>query len=265
MPVLTLSAIYRYPVKSLRGESFKALDVAGRGFVHDREWMLVDMQGRFLTQRQQPRMSLIDASVTEDGAVRLQAPGMPVLRVETPEGGHLEVTVWGDQVTAMAAGHEADGWFSDFLGTRCRLAHFPPDRRRMVDPDYALPGDQVGFADGFPFLLISQGSLDALNGRLEQPVPMLRFRPNLVVSGCEPHAEDGWRRIRIGGVTFRVAKPCSRCIIPTIDPQTAERSPEPLRTLMTYRKRDNKVYFGQNLIHDDVGRLEVGTPVEVLE
>ena len=136
---------------------------------------------------------------------------------------------------------------------------------RPVDPDYATEQDQVGFADGFPFLLISQGSLDDLNARLEQPVPMQRFRPNLVVEGCEPYAEDGWRRIRIGASSFRVAKPCSRCIIPTIDIDSAERNPEPLRTLMEYRKRDNKVYFGQNLIHDRQGRIEVGMPVEIIE
>jgi uncharacterized protein YcbX len=142
--------------------------------------------------------------------------------------------------------------------------HFPDDSRRAVDPDYAAPADQVGFADGFPFLLISQASLDDLNARLDQPVPMLRFRPNLVVSGCGPYAEDGWKRIRIGDIEFRVAKPCSRCIIPTIDFATGERAREPLQTLMTYRKRDNKVYFGQNLLHDAGGRLEVGTQVEVL-
>ena len=136
---------------------------------------------------------------------------------------------------------------------------------RAVDPDYARPADQVGFADGFPFLLISQASLDHLNRRLAAPLPMLRFRPNLVVSGCEPYAEDGWRHLRIGDLEFRVAKPCSRCIIPTIDPTTAQRSAEPLRTLRGYRRRDNKVYFGQNLIHDALGRLEVGMPVEVLE
>mgnify|MGYP001828911861 CR=1 FL=1 len=136
---------------------------------------------------------------------------------------------------------------------------------RRVDPAFSRATDQVGFADGFPFLLISQASLDDLNRRLAQPVAMLRFRPNLVVAGCEAFAEDGWRRIRVGELEFRVAKPCSRCIIPTIDPSTGQRGVEPLRTLNSYRRRGNKVYFGQNLVHESAGRLAVGMPVEVLE
>jgi uncharacterized protein YcbX len=265
MAALRLSALYRYPVKSLRGEIFGSLDLTPRGFQHDREWMLVDAQGRFLTQRQQPRMSLIDARVVAPGVLQLQAPGMPPLQLDACRDGRVEVTVWGDRVTAAPVGAEADAWFSAFLDIPCRLVHFPDDSRRAVDPDYAGPADQVGFADGFPFLLISQASLDDLNGRLDRAVPMLRFRPNLVVEGCAAFAEDGWRRIRIGDVGFRVAKPCSRCVIPTIDPVSGERSAEPLRTLMGYRRRDNKVYFGQNLIHDGVGTLAVGMPVEVLE
>lgn len=265
MADLRLTALYRYPVKSLRGERFDALEVGARGLLFDRHWMVVDAQGRFLTQRQQARMSLIGAHVGEHGDLRLTAGGMPEIRVSAGDAGRLGVVVWGDSVEAVAVSRAADAWLSGFLGLDCRLVEFPAEVRRQVDPVYAAPHDQVGFADGFPFLLISQASLDDLNARLEEPVPMLRFRPNLVVSGCAPYAEDGWRRIRIGGLTFRVAKPCSRCIIPTIDPQTARRGSEPLRTLMSYRRRDNKVYFGQNLIHDSGGRLEAGMPVEVLE
>lgn len=265
MPELKLSGLYRYPVKSLRGEAFDALEVTPRGFARDREWMLVDENGRFLTQRQQPRMSLIDARVVDGDRLHLQAPGVPALRVEPGPVERIEVMVWGDRVRAALAGPGPAAWFSEFLETPCRLVHFPDDCRRSVDPDYAAADDEVGFADGFPFLLISQASLDDLNARLQASVPMRRFRPNLVISGCDPYAEDGWRRIRIGDIGFRVAKPCSRCIIPTIDPDTGERSPEPLRTLMGYRKRENKVYFGQNLIPDGVGRLAAGMPVEVIE
>ncbi len=264
MPELKLSALYRYPVKSLRGETFDAIAVTPRGLAHDREWMLVDANGKFLTQRQQPRMSLIDTYVADRGGLRLRAPGMPELALDGDSVARIEVTVWNDRVTAATVDAAADAWFSEFLGVRCRLVHFPSDSRRAVDPGYASADDEVGFADGFPFLLISQASLDELNTRLGEPVPMRRFRPNLVIDGCDPFAEDGWRRIRIGDVGFRVVKPCSRCIIPTIDPATGERHAEPLRTLMSYRKRDNKVYFGQNLIHDGVGQLAVGMPVEVL-
>jgi uncharacterized protein YcbX len=190
---------------------------------------------------------------------------MPGLTVPDVAASRVSVTVWADTVDAADAGAEAAAWLSEFLGTDCRLVCFAREAVRPVDRVYAEASDQVGFADGFPFLLISQASLDDLNARLAQPVPMLRFRPNLVIGGSEPYAEDDWRRIRIGDLTFRVAKPCSRCIIPTIDPATARRGSEPLRTLMSYRRRDNKVYFGQNLVHDAVGRLAVGMPVEVLE
>lgn len=262
---LLLSALYRYPVKSFGGEQFQALDVGARGLRFDREWMVVDSKGRFLTQRQQPRMSLVSACVDADGALHLRAPGMPDIVAGEPSQGRVEVTVWGDRLPAAPLASAVNAWLSEYLSIPCRLVCFPRDGVRAVDPDYANPSDQVGFADGFPFLLISQASLDDLNGRLEQPVGMRRFRPNLVVAGCEPYAEDNWRAIRIGSLIFRVAKPCSRCIIPTIDPDSGVRGVEPLRTLMGYRRRDNKVYFGQNLIHDNNGRLEVGMPVEVLE
>lgn len=265
MKGITLQAMYRYPVKSLRGAAFEGLEVGDKGFLFDREWMVVDAQGRFLTQRQQPRMCLVDTDLSADGALRLQAPGMPELQVRDDHGEAVQVTVWHDSVGARRVDPLADAWLSEFLQQACRLVRFPAGGSRAVDADYAAQGDQVGFADGFPFLLISQASLDDLNGRLDQAVEMLRFRPNLVVQGCTPYAEDEWRRIRIGDLTFRVVKPCSRCIIPTIDPATAERAAEPLRTLMSYRKRDNRIYFGQNLIQDSEGELRVGMPVEVLE
>ncbi len=265
MAELTLSALYRYPVKSMGGDRFETLDVDARGFRFDRQWMVVDAHGHFLTQREQPRLALIKTSVDEDGVLRLRAPGHPDIAVGRQGGDRLAVVVWADTVQARAAGAEVDAWLSDFLSVSCRLVSFPDDVLRPVDPGYATPSDQVGFADGFPFLLISQASLDDLNARMEQPVPMLRFRPNLVVEGCEPYAEDSWRVIRIGELTFRVAKPCARCIIPTIDPATALRGKEPLRTLMRYRRRGNHVFFGQNLIHDRSGRLALGMAVEVLE
>ena len=265
MSKLSLAGLYRDPVKSLAGQVQQAMSVGPRGPELDRHWMLVDAQGRFLTQRQLPQMALIATRFVDGGVLRLQAPGMPDLAVGAPAGDRLDVHVWRDSLTAVRVGDVADRWLSDFLGVHCHLVELPEDVRRPVDPDFAMPDDQVGLADGFPFLLISQASLDDLNHRLQTPLSMLRFRPNLVVSGCRPHAEDDWQHIRIGDIGFRVAKPCSRCIIPTIDPDTGERGREPMQTLLTYRRRDNKVYFGQNLIHDGVGRLQLGMPVEVLE
>jgi len=265
MPQPALAALYRYPVKSLRGEAFDTLEVTPRGLALDRRWMVVDADGRFLTQRQQPRMALIQARVGADGRLQLQAPGMRGIEVAlTHARARMAVRVWDDRLLADPVDEAADRWLGEVLGLSCRLVYLPEDVRRPVDPDYAQPADQVGFADGFPFLLISQASLDDLNARLERPVSMLRFRPNLVVTGCEAFAEDGWRRIRIGDLSFRVAKPCSRCVIPTIDIETGEKGREPLQTLQGYRRRGHRVYFGQNLIHDGPGTLRVGMRVEVL-
>jgi hypothetical protein len=266
MSQLTLSGLFFYPVKSLRGIALERAPVDGRGIRYDRHWIVVDAAGKFITQRQQPRMALIRTALTP-GGLRLSAPAMPDLDVAfVPDGAAAAtVQVWGDQCLAQGAGAEPAAWLSRFLGIDCRLFFMPEQTERAVDPSYAGPQDRVGFADGFPFLLISQASLDDLNSRLEQALPMLRFRPNLVVSGCAPYAEDGWRRIRIGGLSFRVAKPCSRCVIPTIDPDTGEKGVEPLRTLNRYRREGNQVYFGQNLLHDGAGELKLGATVEVLE
>lgn len=254
-------------MKSLRGASADSLDVAVTGFSFDRHWMLVDSAGKFLTQRQLPSMVLIRAAVL-DGQLKLTAPGMDEHLVSlASESSHsLTVRVWSDQCRAVAPDPAADRWLADFLGCDCRLVLLPGDSIRRVDAAYADTRDRVGFADGFPFLLISQASLDDLNRRMAEPLSMERFRPNLVVSGCVPYAEDNWRRIAIGGIEFRVVKPCSRCIIPTIDPETGARSgQEPLATLSAYRMQEKRVYFGQNLIHDGTGRLATGMEVEVLE
>lgn len=265
MSDITLNALYRYPVKSLRGDVFAELTVDARGFAGDRRWMVVDADGRFLTQRQQPRMCLVDAALDDAGRLTLQAPGMPPATQGPSTGRRQQVVVWRDRVEAEAGDPAVDAWLSEFLGVHCRLVRMPDDSVRPVDPDYAGPGHRVGFADGFPFLLISEASLGDLNARLERPLPMERFRPNLVVAGCEAFAEDHWRRIRIGDLVLDVVKPCSRCIIPTIDIATGERDAEPLRTLLTYRQRDNRILFGQNLVHQGAGVLRRGMPVEVIE
>jgi len=262
---LRLRELWRFPVKSMRGGRCARLTVGQRGFEHDREWMVVDASHRFLTQRQVTKMALVDVQV-DTGWLQLAAPGMPDLAVaNVVDGETIEVRIWDDHNIGLVVGPDVDAWLTEFLGQPCRLVQFPAATVRAVDPAYAQPNDQVGFADGFPFLLISQASLDDLNSRLERPVPMIRFRPNLVVTGTSAFEEDRWRRIRIGEMTFRVAKPCSRCIIPTIDPNTGDRGREPLQTLRGYRRWDNKVFFGQNLVHDGVGELTEGMAVEVLE
>jgi hypothetical protein len=263
---IRLSALYRYPVKSFAGQSLQRVALDACGLQADRRWMLVDGAGRFLSQRELPRMALISPRLTARH-LELQAPGMSALRLPWPDADaeHIRVRVWDDLCEARLGEPQAHAWFSEFLALPCRLVYMPEETVRRVDPRYALPRDRTAFSDGFPLLLISQASLDDLNRRLAEPLPMLRFRPNLVVEGGAPYAEDTWRRLRIGDVTLRVVKACSRCKITTVDPLTAEVGKEPLKTLAGYRRRGNQVYFGQNLLHDGPGELALGMPVEILE
>lgn len=262
--VPALSDVYVYPIKSCGGISLESADLGATGLLHDRRWMLVDEAGGFVSQRRYPRMALISPSLAPDRLV-VRAPGMPDLEVpaEGEHGERIEVEVWGDAQRGVPAGGEADRWFSEFLNFPCRLVRKPDDDVRPVDSAYARDGDQTSFADGFPLLLISEASLEDLNMRLERPVSMNRFRPNLVVRGCGPYAEDGWGEVRVGEAVFRVAEPCPRCAITTVDQESGERGKEPLKTLATYRKADGEVWFGRNLIHTSLGTVRVGDPIEV--
>ena len=259
-----LGGVHVYPIKSCGGISLEDADLGATGLVHDRRWMLVDEEGGFMSQRRHPRMALISPLIAPDRLV-VGAPGMPDLEVplEGEPEGRIDVEVWGDAQRGAPVGGYADRWFGRFLGARCRLVRKPDDDVRPVDSAYARSGDQTSFADGFPLLLISEASLDDLNARLESPIPMNRFRPNLVVRGCNPYAEDGWGELRIGATAFRVAEPCPRCAITTVDQGSGERGKEPLRTLATYRKVEGEVLFGRNLIHTSQGTVSVGDPVEV--
>ena len=239
--------------------------VVKTGFRFDRRWMLVDQEQTFMTQRTYPRMALISVQVKSDH-LGVTAPGMVALRVPLEiVGDSTSVIVWNDRVDATDLGDDAARWFSEFLETTCRLVYLPDTSVRRVDPAHSANSDQVSFADAYPFLMISEGSLQDLNRRLETPVPVNRFRPNLVVAGCEAFAEDSWEAICIGGVMFRVVKPCSRCTIPTVNQATGERGKEPLRTLSRYREHEGRVFFGQNLIHNALGELKVGDTVKVLK
>ena len=266
--MLSLSQLYRFPLKSGRVEPLQSSPVDALGLVGDRRWMVVDAaSGRFLTQRALPQMSQVSALYNPCGGLRLNAPGLPELNVPVPGAESLRgVTVWSDSLRVPDAGDAAAQWFSDYLGKPCRLVYVDHDRARQVDTAYAAPGDKVAFADGFPLLLIGQASLDDLSARVGEPLSMLRFRPNLVLAGSAAYAEDSFKRIRIGEVEFEVVKPCSRCILTTVDPVSGVRRAdrEPLTTLKTYREREGQVYFGQNLVPRGSGVLEVGMPVEVL-
>jgi uncharacterized protein YcbX len=263
-----LSALNIFPVKSCAPLPLESATVEPRGLRHDRRWIVTDETGKFLTGRQHPRLTLL--RVVPDGdAIVVTTDGMPPLRLVPPpsSGARFDVTVWASTVAALSAAFTADAWISLFLGMPARVAYMDDACVRPVTREYAREGDEVSFADAFPLLVITAAALDALNAKLETPVPMLRFRPNLVVANTEPHAEDGWKRIRIGGIELDLVKPCSRCVFTTVDFDKGEFEPsgEPLKTLITYRRGERGVTFGQNVIPRGTGTLRVGDEVEVLE
>jgi len=258
--MLTVSELYIYPVKSLGGISLKEATLTDRGFENDRRWMLVDERHQFLSQREVPEMALLQVSLVEDGLLIQHKDRVdPALQIPfTTEGESCRVTVWGDSCMAQWVSRQADAWFSEMLSTPCRLVYMPDASRREVDPGYAQHREITSFSDGFPLLLIGQASLDDLNTRLSLPLPMDRFRPNIVFAGGEPYQEDVMSHFRIAGIDFFGVKRCARCVITTIDQLTAEKGKEPLRTLSDYRRSQNKIYFGQNLLFQGEGKITVG-------
>lgn len=269
LPDVNVSALWIYPIKSCRGVAVEQFTLDDRGPHNDRRWMLVDVDGRFLSQREVPRLALVDVAI--DGArVTVAAPGRSELSFAAEDFTvPLDCRVWQDSVELLHGSHAADQWFSAFLGLTCRLVHMPPATRRPVDSRYSETPRVVSLADAFPMLLIGAGSLQLLNEKLiargEGPVPMLRFRPNVVVAGTAPHQEDEWKRIRLGDVACSVVKPCARCVTTTVEIETGIAGLEPLRTLATYRKQGSKVLFGQNVVHASAGVIHVGAAVSVDE
>ena len=265
-----LAAIAVYPLKSAAGVALEACRVESRGLAGDRRWMVTDPAGRCLTAREHPCLVLVRTR-TVAGGLLLEAPERAPITVPcaTSEAGRRlrAVTLWSDGCDAVDSGDEAASWFEDLLGTPVRLVEMTEECLRPADPDVARPGDLVSFADGYPVLLTGRASLEALNARLGNATSMRRFRPNLVVEGAPPFAEDHWWRVRIGEVELEGAENSERCAFPTIDPDTGVKDPgrEPMRTLATFRRRpEGGVFFGQNLIPRTLGTVRVGDPVEVL-
>lgn len=260
-----LKDLHIYPIKSARGISLGTSRLEAFGLAFDRRWMLVDESGRFMTQRKFPRMALIRVALNEH-TLSIHGPDRSDLMIPLRQtsGSHRRVTVWNDTIDAIDCGDEAAHWFAGTLDSPCRLVWMPDVARRTVDPRYARTETLVSFADAYPILLISQASLDDLNSRLQQPVPMDRFRPNLVITGSAPYEEDTWSEIQVGAVRMHVAKPCARCAVPGVNQDTGERGIEPLRTLESYRTFNGKVLFGQNVIHEQNGVLTAGDAVTVL-
>lgn len=260
---MRLVSVHVYPVKSCRGIDLDSAAVVERGFERDRRWMIVDAAGRFVTQRELPQLALIHTRLEPD-AVVLEADGAEPVRLSERDvaGDAIEVEVWRHRGPARI--HPgASAWITARLGAPHSVVHMPDSHRRPVNEKYARAGEIVSFADAYPFLLTTESSLGDLNRRLSSAVTMRRFRPNLVVSGSAAWAEDGWTRLRIGEVPFRVAKPCERCSTTTVDPSTGERGKEPLRTLAQFRDFGNGPLFGVNLIHEALGTLRAGDPVRI--
>lgn len=263
-----LSEIWIYPIKSLAGIRLKQAQVLPKGLQYDRRWMLVDEQGRFLTQREHPEMALFKLTLENNFLTighHSNTKSKRLNLVGQKNGVSTPVHIWNDVVETLEPEPDFSAWFSDCMKMKCRLVFFPENNRRDVDPNYAKQQEQVSLADGFPFLIIGQASLDLLNSRLEQKLPMTRFRPNFVFTGHQPHEEDTWQNFTIGNLSFERKKPCGRCVLTTVNPETAEKGHEPLRTLATYRNQNGKINFGQNLIAHGVGTLQEGDLITIID
>jgi uncharacterized protein YcbX len=257
-----LTEIWIYPVKGLGGIRLKSSKVMEKGLEFDRRWMLVDEKGMFMTQRMTPPLALFKPAFHEKSFLIKFGDDSILL----PFGSYIkdnpiQAVVWDDSVVVFEVSKQISAWFSEKLATPCRLVCFPEENPRPVDPDYKINNEHVSLADGFPLLIIGQTSLDELNERLERPVPMNRFRPNLVFTGGDAHEEDTWKGFAVGKNRFAGVKPCARCPVPTIDQDTAVRGKEPIATLAKYRSRNNNVYFGQNVIAIDHHEIREGDEI----
>lgn len=266
--MLTVSELFIYPVKSLGGIPVSSAKVTDRGFEYDRRWMLVDLNNRFLTQRELATMALLQVELTATGlkvyhkkniSSQINIPFLPQTTEETT------VEIFEESCNAIFVSKIADEWFSKMLAINCRLVYMPGSSKRFVDERYAIIREITSFSDGYPFLIIGQASLDDLNYRLAEALPINRFRPNIVFTGGKPYEEDTMENFNINNVSFYGVKLCARCVITTVNQDNASKSNEPLRTFATYRQRNNKIYFGQNLLHDGEGTIRVGDTIEVMK
>lgn len=256
-----ITQLWIYPVKSLAGIPLSSVNVRPKGFQFDRRYMLVDESGTAITQRTHPHMALF--RLTMDGeqlTVRINDEVVQIPMAPTT-GAELKANVWNDTITAIEPDVQLSAWFTKHMRTNCKLLFFPENNPRPVDGTYDDKGNHVSLADAFPFLIIGQSSLDELNRRLAEPVSMRRFRPNIVFGGGAPFDEDTWSEFRIGPGKFKAVKACARCILTTVDPDTGIKGPEPLKTLATFRKQNNNILFGQNVLAVKASEINVGDEI----
>jgi uncharacterized protein YcbX len=263
MKELTLTEIWIYPIKSLGGIRLTSAKVMPKGLQYDRRWMLTDENGIFMTQRDHPQMALLKTRLSDGHLIVTYKEKSIEVSLNPADKTNQQVKIWDDTVTAFEVDEEVSKWFSNNVGTTCKLVYFPEQNARPVDSKYKINDENVSLADAYPFLIIGQSTLDDLNHRLAQPVPMNRFRPNFVFTGGDAFEEDTWRNFFIGQTRFVGVKLCARCILPTTDQETAVRTSEPIKTLSTYRTRNNKIYFGQNLVALDNNEIKIGDKIKI--
>ncbi len=266
--MLTVSELYIYPIKSLSGIAKETVEITNTGFKHDRRWMLVDDKNIFLSQRTHPQMALLQPAETAEGIV-VTHKNNPTQSITIPfynEGKNkIQVSVWDDICEAEEVSTICNNWFSEMLQINCKLVYMPDDTKRLVDKRYAKNNEVTSFSDGYPILMIGQASLDNLNAKLDVQIPMNRFRPNIVFIGGHAHIEDEMEMFTINDLNFLGVKPCSRCVMTTINQQNSEKGKEPLKTLATYRTKNNKIYFGQNVLQQQNGNIAIGNKIEVIK
>ncbi|MBT8387640.1 MAG: MOSC domain-containing protein [Ignavibacteria bacterium] len=261
-----LTEINIYPVKSLGGILLQSSQAEERGLKYDRRWMIVDENNQFISQRKYPQLSLLWQAINESLFIinhkqnKIEPLSIPLSPYNEEE---INVQIWKDKIPAIKYHSDVNEWFTEAIGLKCSLVYMPDTTKRTVDPKY-VDNQIVSFADGYPFLIIGEESLVNLNNRLKDPLPMNRFRPNLVFDGGKPFDEDGWKRFRIGAIEFHSIKPCSRCVVTTVDQDTSNRGKEPLKTLAQYRKVNGKVMFGMNLVCEGTGNVNVGDQINHL-
>ncbi len=257
----SVTEIWVYPVKSLGGIRLKAAKVLPKGLQYDRRWMLIDMDNSCMTQRVYPQMAIFKLSF-EAGEFTIHYIDQ---EMQLPFGScndSITATIWNDKVEVNEVSRVHSEWISGILGVNCRLVSFPENNPRRVHPDFSINNEHVSLADAYPFLIIGEASLAHLNGRMNEPLPMNRFRPNIVFSGGEAYEEDVWKNFSIGKNRFAAVKPCSRCVLTTVDQYEGKKmGVEPLATLATYRKWDNNVYFGQNLLPLNFNEIREGDEI----
>jgi len=263
--MLTLSEIFIYPIKSLGGISVDSALAEERGLRYDRRYLLVDENNIFITQRDLPQLALLKLSFTDYGfeVLSIKDGSGTAIPFQFDSKEILSVTIWDDVCNAVRVSKDLDNWFSEAINKKCSLVYMPDKEKRIVEKKYINEEHIVSFADAYPYLIIGHSSLDDLNERLDSPIPMNRFRPNFVFAGGKPYEEDNWRDFKIGDLKFKAVKPCARCIITTTNQESAERGVEPLKTFSEYRKVNNKVMFGMNVVCNQTGTVSVNQKIEL--